>query len=117
MKSLFKIIVPLLLVMACVSPQILAQNFSGVKRGMSRVQVKILLGDPEDSTVAVLPQPPFFGPRESLINFLKPGVFFEEWQYTDGKTIYLIWFSSTEEEPRESWKVITKFSYPKGVVF
>ncbi|GBD98857.1 hypothetical protein BMS3Abin07_00885 [bacterium BMS3Abin07] len=61
---------------------------------MSRVQVKSILGDPEHSTVAVLPQPPFFGPQESLVNFLKPGTSFEEWQYADGETIYLIWFGS-----------------------
>jgi hypothetical protein len=112
-----KNIVVVLLVTACASAQILAQNFSGVKSGMSRAQVKSLLGAPEDSTVAVLPKPSFFGPLESLVNFLKPGAHFEEWQYTDGDTIYLIWFGSAEEEPQESWKVITKLSYPKGAVF
>ena len=84
---------------------------------MSRAQVRSIMGDPQHFTVAVLPQPPFFGPQESLVQFLKPSASFEEWQYTDGETIYLIWFGSAEEEPQESWTAVTKFSYPKDVVF
>jgi hypothetical protein len=117
MKSPFKIIVPLLLLLSCGSSLILAQDFAGVKSGMSRKQVRNILGDPELATVAVLPQPPFFGPQESLVHFLKPGDAYEEWQYTDGETIYLVWFGGTKEEPQESWRVVTKFSYPKGAVF
>ena len=103
--------------LVCASSQVFAQDFSGVKSGMSRAQVRGILGDPEHSTLAVLPRPPFFGPQESLVNFLKPGASYEEWQYTDGETIYLIWFGSAEGKPQESWTVVTKFSHPKGVVF
>ncbi|HDL20503.1 MAG TPA: hypothetical protein ENH30_04405 [Nitrospirae bacterium] len=88
-----------------------------MKSGMSREQVRSILRNPDLSTVAVLPKSPFFGPQESLVHFLKPGTSFEEWQYTDGGTIYLVWFCGAKEEPRESWRVVTKFSYPKGVVF
>jgi len=117
MKTPFKIIAPLLLLLACASTQSLAQEFAEVKSGMSREQVRSILGTPVLSTVAVLPQPPFFGPQESLVNFLKPGASFEEWQYTAGDTIYLVWFSGTDEETQENWTVVTKFSHPKGVVF
>ena len=117
MKSRLKIIVPLLLILGCATSHNYAQDFSGVKSGMSRAQVKSILGEPERSSVAALPQTPFFGPQESLVNILKPGTSFEEWQYTDRETIYLIWFGSTEEEPEERWTVVTKSSYPKGAVF
>jgi len=117
MKSPFKIIAPMLLLLACVSSPILAQDFAGVKSGMSREQVRDILGEPRLSTVKVLPKSPFFGPQESLAHFLNSGASFEEWQYTDTETIYLVWFGGAEEEPRESWTVVTKFSYPKGVVF
>ena len=117
MKLPFKIIVPLLSLLACASSPILAQDFAGVKSAMSREQVRSILGDPGLSTVAVLPQPPFFGPQESLTHFLKPGASYEQWQYTDGKTIYLVWFGGTKEESQASWRVVTKFSYPKGAVF
>jgi hypothetical protein len=117
MNSPFKIIVPLLLLLACASSRIFVQDFAGVKSGMSREQVRSILGEPEHLTRAVLPQSPFFGPQEALVHFLKPGASYEEWQYTDGETIYLIWFGSKQEEPQESWTVVTKFSYPKGVVF
>jgi hypothetical protein len=117
MKSPFKIITLFLLVFTCASSQNLAQDFAGVKSGMSREQVRSILGDPGLSTVAVLPRQPFFGPQESLVQFLNPGASYEEWQYTDGETIYLIWFGDTEEGSQETWTVVTKFSYPKGAVF
>jgi len=117
MKSYSKFYVPLLLLLACASSPILSKEFAKVKTGMSRDQVRSILGDPKLSTVAVLPLVPFFGPQESLLHFLKPGASYEEWQYTDGETIYLVWFGGTEDEPQERWTVVTKFSYPKGVVF
>jgi len=117
MKSPFNIIGPLLLVLACASSPIFAQDFAGVESGMAREQVRSILGNPELSTVAVLPQSPFFGPQESLSHFLKPGDSYEEWQYTDGEKIYLVWFGGTEEKPQKTWTVVAKFSYPKGVVF
>jgi hypothetical protein len=117
MKMLFKLIVSMSLVLACASSETFGQDFSEVKSGMSKAQVRSIMGNPEYFTMAVLPRPPFFGPQESLVKFLKPGASFEEWQYTDGETTYLIWFGSTEEEPQENWTVVTKFSYPKGAVF
>lgn len=84
---------------------------------MSGAQVKIILGDPERSTMALLSQSPCFGPQESLPHFLKIGASYEEWRYTDDGMIYLVWFGSTEEEPQDTWTVVTKVSYPKGVVF
>lgn len=117
MKMLFRLIVSLSLVFVCTSSETFGQNFSEVKSGMSRSQVRSIMGTPEHVTVAVLPLQPFFGPQESLVKFLKPGASFEEWQYTDGETIYLIWFGSTEQEAQENWTVVTKISYPKGAVF
>lgn len=117
MKALFILIVLMSLVSACASSETPVKSFSEVKSGMSKTQVRNIMGNPELFTVTVLPQQPFFGPQESLVKFLKPGASFEEWQYTDEETIYLIWFSSTKKEPQENWTVVTKFSYSKGAVF
>jgi len=83
MKVLFRIAVPLLFLFFCTSSQILAQNFPAVKSGMSRKEVRSVLGSPELTTVAVLPKSPFFGPQESLATFLKAGASYAEWRYTD----------------------------------
>jgi len=119
MKLPLKITALLLLLLICSFSPVFAQDFAEVKDGMTREQVRIILGDPELSTVAAVPQSPFFGPQESLVHFLRPGAFYEEWRYTNRETIYLVWFAGAKdkEEPQESWRVITKFSYPKGAVF
>ena len=117
MTSALRIIGPLLLLLACASSPILAQDFARVKSGMSREQVRSILGNPELSMVAALPRPPFFGPQESLVQYLKPGTSYEEWQYSDEENIYLVWFGGTVDELQETWTVVSKFSYPKGVVF
>ena len=120
MKWPIKIIMPVFVVslcLACVSTRTLAQNFSSIQTGMSRQNVKSIMGKPERADVGVVPQPPFFGPQEALLGVLKPGASFEEWQYTDAENIYLIWFGSINDEPQDNWRVVTKFGYPKGAVF
>ncbi|MEK6777098.1 MAG: hypothetical protein AABY87_09480 [bacterium] len=120
MKLPIKIIMPVLIIslcLACASSRTLEQSFSSIQDGMSRENVKGIMGKPERSDTGALPKRPFFGPQESLTQFLKPGDPYEEWQYSDRETIYLIWFGSVSHGPQEIWKVITKSSHPRGAVF
>lgn len=106
----------LLLAVACGSSHDLATSFARVATQMSRAQIEDILGKPERSDVAVLPREPFFGPQESLAGVLEPGASYEEWEYTDDETVYLVWFGGAAEQ-REGWTVIAKSSYPKDAVF
>ena len=120
MKCPMQIIMPVFVVslsLACASTRTLEQNFSSIQTGMSRQNIKSIMGKPERADAGVVPQSPFFGPQEALLSVLKPGASFEEWQYTDAENIYLIWFGSINDEPQDKWGVVTKFGYPKGAVF
>lgn len=117
MKTRLSISVVLSLFLASVAFQTFAQDFSAVKTGMSRIEVRNIMGKPDQISVSMLPLSPFSGPQEALLQYIQPGDAFEEWRYITDSKIYLVWFASTEIKPRNSWTVLSKTGYPVGTVF
>lgn len=117
MNTRFGISVFFLLFLASVSSQTFAQDFLAVKAGMSRTEVRNIMGKPDEISVTMLPLSPFTGPQEPLLHYLQPGDAYEEWRYITDSKIYLIWFASTRIKPRNDWTVISTTSYPAGAVF
>lgn len=117
MNIRFGISVFLLIFFAGISLQTFAEDFSAVKTGMSRAEVRSIMGKPDQISVTMLPLSHFSGPQEPLLHFLQPGDVYEEWRYISDSKIYLVWFASKKITPRNSWKVISTTSYPPGAVF
>lgn len=117
MKTHFSISIVLSLFLASIAIETFAQDFSAVKTGMSRVEVRNIMGKPDEISVTMLPLSPFSGPQETLLQYIQPGDAFEEWRYISGAKIYLVWFASTEIKPRNSWTVLSKASYPAGATY
>ena len=100
----------LLLVAGCgpgsTAPASFEARFQTVVPGMTQAEVR-----------TILPEGPFFGPQEGVdpasLNAERE---YDQWQYDDGDTIYLIWFGDPKL-PQDSWPVIGTISYPKGAVF
>jgi len=93
------------------------EKFSQVKAEMSKEEVISLLGEPIEKHIEILPEPPFWGPSESLVNIINPGGEYEEWQYIVDDRDYRVFFGSVDIKPKTEWKVIDKTSFPKGAVF
>ncbi len=111
----------LLLVAGCsprpTAPATFEAGFQTVVPGMTKAEVRTLLGAPAQQKLGVLPEGPFFGPQEGIDPaWLNTEREYDEWQYQHGDTIYLIWFADPKLA-QESWPVIGTASYPKGAVF
>ena len=111
----------LLLVAGCAprstAPATFEARFQTVVPGMAQAEVRTLLGAPGAQKLDILPEGPFFGPQEGIDPAsLNPRGEYDQWQYEDGDTIYLVWFGDPAL-PQESWPVIGAASYPKGAVF
>lgn len=85
--------------------------------GLSKDEVLESLGEPDQIQDFVLPEGPFFGPQEGLINLLPAGTVVEEWVYGIGDEVTFVWFSGTNGDVREDWRVIDVGTFPKGAVF
>ena len=59
----------------------------------------------------------FWGPQEALSPVLEPGAIYHEWRYEKDGQVYYVWFSGDQSDPKKTWSVIAKSSYPKGAVF
>ncbi len=92
-------------------------KFSQVKPGLTRSEIKNLLGDPMVIQNGVTTDQPFWGPQEGLDGILGVGAPFEEWLYKEGDQNYYIWFGAKSGKPKSSWLVIRNNKYPEGVVF
>ena len=88
-----------------------------IEKGLSRDEVIVALGEPDQIQDFVLPDQPFFGPQEGLINIVPPGTTVEEWVYETSEEVLLVWFAGEPGEKREDWKVIETGRYPAGAVF
>jgi hypothetical protein len=93
------------------------RRFTRVKPGMNKQRVLNLLKEPHDIVIAVLPEPPFWGPQESLVNIINPGTQYEQWRYVVARTDFLIFFGSADKIPRKEWKVLDKTYYSNNEVF
>jgi hypothetical protein len=99
------------------APATFEARFRTAVPGMTKTEVRAVLGAPARQKLDVLPEGPFFGPQEGIdpasLNAERE---YDQWQYDDGDTIFLIWFADPKL-PEESWPVIGTTSYPKGAVF
>ena len=88
-----------------------------VGKGSSRAEVISALGEPDQTQEFNLPNEPFFGPQESLINFVPAGTVIEEWVYEFGDEVLYVWFTGQVDELREDWFVLDTARYPKDAVY
>jgi hypothetical protein len=88
-----------------------------IVQGSSKDDVIALYGEPDRTQEFIIPEEPFFGPQEGLINLVPPGTTIEEWVYEIGDEELYIWFTGEEDEAREDWSVLDLGRYPKGAVY
>jgi hypothetical protein len=85
--------------------------------GSSRNDVIALYGEPDQTQEFILPDAPFFGPQERLINLVPSGTLIEEWVYEIEDEELFIWFTGEGDEPGDDWLVLDLGRYPKGAVY
>ena len=90
---------------------------SEIIQGSPKEDVIALYGEPDRVREFILPEVPFFGPQESLINLVPSGTAIEEWVYEIGEEELYVWFTGDIEDARESWLVLDLAKYPKGAVY
>ena len=89
---------------------------SEITQGSSKEDVIALYGEPDRTQEFTIPDEPFFGPQEGLIDLVPPGTMIEEWVYEiDDEELY-IWFTGADEA-RGDWQVLDFGKYPKGAVY
>jgi hypothetical protein len=88
-----------------------------ITQGSSKTDVIALYGEPDRTQEFVIPDEPFFGPQEGLIDLVPPGTLIEEWVYEFGDEDLYVWFTRDDGEPHESWLVLDLGRYPKGAVY
>ena len=93
----------------------LTARFERIEDGMSREQVRERMAVPETRRDATLPEGPFWGPQEGLEKVIPPQTSFEEWVYTNATHVFLVWFWSTNEGPRDTWTVIGRTRHEHDV--
>lgn len=92
-------------------------KFELLRSGMTRGEVQQIMGVGCAERNITLPDGPFWGPQAVLTRFIPANTPFEEWMYTNATTTFLVWFSSTNQIPREDWRVIGKTSYENNTDF
>ena len=85
--------------------------------GLSKEDVIALYGEPDRAREFILPEVPFFGPQEGLINLVPSGTLIEEWVYEIGDEDLYIWFTGDSDEARENWLVLDLGKFPKDAVY
>jgi hypothetical protein len=88
-----------------------------VTEGSSKEDVIALYGKPDRVQEFIVPDEPFFGPQEGLVNLVPPGTVIEEWVYEIGDEEFYIWFTGDIDVAREDWRVLDLGRYPKGAVY
>jgi hypothetical protein len=90
---------------------------SEVGKGSSKGEVIASLGEPDQTQDFILPDEPFFGPQESLVNLVPAGTVIEEWVYEIGDEVLYVWFAGEDDDLREDWLVLVTARYPKDAVY
>ena len=90
---------------------------SEVGKGSSKGEVISSLGEPDQTQDFILPDEPFLGPQESLVNLVPAGTVIEEWVYEIEDEVLYVWFTGEEGELREDWLVLDSAKYPKDAVY
>jgi hypothetical protein len=111
------IVVLFILISALVGCSLSSMLAPDIGAGSSKEEVIALLGEPDQTRDLVLPEAPFFGPQESLINLVPAGTLIEEWVYEVGDDVLLVWFTGGVDEAREDWRVLDTAQHPKDAVY
>ena len=85
--------------------------------GSTQGEIFEVMGAPDQSQQFIIPDEPFFGPQEELVEVLPAGTEVEEWQYASGDQVLYIWFIGDNDQPRNQWVVISHASYPSGAIY
>lgn len=88
-----------------------------ITQGSSKNEVIAVHGNPDRTQEFIIPDEPFFGPQESLIELVPPGTMIEEWVYEIEEEELYIWFTGENYEARENWLVLDLGRYPKDAVY
>ncbi len=88
-----------------------------ITQGSPKEDVIGLYGESDRTQEFIIPDEPFFGPQEGLIDLVPPGTLIEEWVYEIGDEELYIWFTGEDNEARENWLVLDLGRYPKGAVY
>ena len=88
-----------------------------VNPGDTQAHVQKLLGEPARTQRFSMPEPPFWGPQESLTDLIPAGTQVEEWVYVQGKEELYIWFACDSETLTGECSVIKTARYPVGAVY
>ena len=115
MKNSHAAIILVLFIIAGCSPSTLSP--AEIEAGSTKGEVIALLGDPDQTQEFVLPDEPFFGPQESLVNLVPAGTVIEEWVYELGEDVLYIWFTGEGDDSGEDWLVLDTAKHPKDAVY
>ena len=85
--------------------------------GASKDDVIAAHGTPHQVRDFILPDEPFFGPQESLINLVPSGSLIEEWLYEIEDDHLYIWFSGEQNGLRKDWLVLAKVRVPHDAIY
>lgn len=115
MKNFRAAIILVLFIITGCSPSTLSP--AEIEVGSTKGEVIALLGDPDQSQEFILPDEPFFGPQESLVNLVPAGTVIEEWVYELGEDVLYIWFTGEGGNSGEDWLVLDIAKHPKDAVY
>ena len=115
MKNFHAAIILVLFIIAGCSPSTLSP--AEIEAGSTKGEVIALLGNPDLTQEFILPDEPFFGPQESLVNLVPAGTVIEEWVYELGEDVLYIWFTGEGDDSGEDWLVLDTAKHPKDAVY
>ena len=100
------------------NPPAFVDQFATIENLMTQAEVVQILGAPLAKRSDKFPAGQFMGPQESMVGVIGPGQPFEEWKYTSGGEVFLIFFAGSQEsDPPNQWNVVGKTQFPQGAVF
>ena len=100
------------------APPSFGEQFSGIENLMTQAEVVQTLGPPPKKRSDKFPAGPFMGPAEGMVGVIAPGQPYEEWEYTSGGEVFLIFFAGQDvDDPPNQWNVVGKMQYPQGAAF
>lgn len=93
------------------------KDVATLETGLTRGEVRGVLGEPNQTQEFTLPEAPSFGPQESLTGLLDPGTAVREWAYIQENHVVYVWFVRESEEAQDVWTVISFAEYPADAVY
>lgn len=88
-----------------------------LNRGASKDEVIAAFGEPDRTQDFILPDQPFFGPQEGLVDLVPAGTLIEEWVYEMGDEVLYVWFTGENGEARRDWRLLETARHPNDAVY